>query len=64
MNNPFFCWHKWGKWSSPVNGIMENSSHSIGYFNVVQLRECDKCGKAEYRKLPKMRSVDSLKQER
>ena len=58
-----FCWHKWGKWSHPVNGIVEKTSHSIGYFRVIQMRICEKCGKAETRSLPNMRSADSLKEE-
>lgn len=59
-----FCWHKWNKWSDPVNGIMEKTSHSTGYFRVVQMRICSKCGKAECRSLPKMRSIEELKKER
>ncbi len=60
----FACWHKWGKWSNPVNGILEKSSHSIGYFNVCQMRVCEKCGIAETRKLPNMRSLEELRKER
>lgn len=59
-----FCWHKWNKWSDPVNGIAENTSHSTGYFRVVQLRTCAKCGKAETRSIPKMRSIESLRNEK
>lgn len=58
------CWHRWGRWSSPHNGIFMKSESAIGYFAVCQLRECDKCGKAEYRRLPKVRSLDELKKER
>lgn len=57
-----WCWHKWGRWSSPHNGVFEKSSHSMGYFSVCQLRECEKCGKAEFRRLPQMRSLDGLKE--
>jgi len=64
MSNPFFCWHRWGQWSSPHNGIFAESSGSIGYFSVCQLRVCEKCGKAGYRRIPKMRSLDELKKER
>lgn len=63
MTNPFFCWHKWGKWSPPHNGIFVPAASSIGYFHVCQLRECEKCGIASYRKLPKMRSLAELKKE-
>lgn len=35
----------------------------VGYFSVCQLRECEKCGKAAYRRLPKMRSLSELKKE-
>ncbi len=33
-----FCWHKWGKWSAPSQGIFTPSDGSIGYFSVCQLR--------------------------
>lgn len=58
-----FCWHKWARWSDPVNGIMEKTSHSTGYFRVIQMRVCEKCGLAQYHRLPKMRHIDSLKEE-
>lgn len=58
-----FCWHKWGKWSDPHNGIFVPSHSSLGYFAVCQLRICEKCGKAEYRRLPKMRSLEELRKE-
>lgn len=58
-----FCWHKWEKWSHPVNGILAKSDANIGYFKVCQLRVCEKCGKAEYRALPQLRSLDKLKKE-
>jgi len=54
------CWHKWAKWSDPVNGIGCPDSSSTGYFKVLQMRVCEKCGKAEVRMLPKMRSIASL----
>lgn len=56
--------HAWGKWSSPHNGIFSDSDGSVGYFSVAQLRECNDCGKAEYRRLPKMRSLDELRKEK
>jgi hypothetical protein len=59
-----WCFHKWAKWSDPHNGIFSKSEGSIGYFSVCQMRICDKCGKAEYRKLPQMRSLEELKRER
>lgn len=64
MTNPFFCWHKWGKWSSPYNGVFADADGSFGYFSVCQLRECEKCGKAEHRRIPKMRSLDELRKEK
>lgn len=54
------CWHRWGKWSSPTNGIFAPTD-SVGYFAVCQLRLCEKCGKADYRRLPRMRSLEELK---
>ena len=30
---------------------------------ILELRECEKCGKAKYRRLPKMRSLEELKRE-
>lgn len=59
-----WCWHDWDKWSTPHNGIFSESDGSIGYFSVAQLRVCKKCGVAEYRKLPKMRSLEELKKEK
>lgn len=58
-----FCWHRWGKWSAPTKGIFSPSDGSIGYFSVCQLRECEKCGLAEYRRLPQMRSADGIADE-
>ena len=55
-----FCWHKWEKWSNPYNGVW-GKSDSIGYFKVCQYRVCSKCGKASVRKIPELRTVDSLK---
>jgi len=61
MNFP--CFHKWNKWSDPVNGIATQSGTDIGYFRVLQMRVCDKCGIAQVRNLPQMRSIDSLAME-
>lgn len=61
MNFP--CWHKWGKWSDPVNGIASTLTSSHGYFKVLQMRTCDKCGIAQIRPLGNMRSIDSLRDE-
>ena len=63
MANPFFCWHSWGKWSDPHNGIFAPTDGSIGYFSVCQMRICEKCGKADYHRLPKMRSLKELRKE-
>lgn len=57
-----FCWHKWERWSNPHNGIFGGDG-SIGYFSVCQMRICEKCGKADYRRLPKMRSLDELRKD-
>ena len=58
------CWHRWGKWSDPVNGIYAKLSDSIGYWRVFQMRVCEKCGIAKYRKLPHVRSLDELRRDR
>ncbi len=58
------CWHKWGKWSDPVNGIWEERISNTGYLAVAQMRVCEKCGIAQYHKLPKVRSIDKLKEEK
>ena len=57
------CWHKWGKYSDPVNGIGTTKSTDTGYFKVLQMRTCDKCGIAEIRHIGQMRSIDSLRDE-
>jgi len=59
-----WCWHRWNKWSDPVDGIFEKSETSIGYLAVAQMRTCSKCGIAEYRRLPQVRSIDKLKEEK
>lgn len=55
-----WCWHKWEKWSDPVNGIGTTERSDTGYFKVLQMRVCEKCGIADVRQLPKMRSIESL----
>jgi hypothetical protein len=57
-------WHSWEKWTAPVNGIYCKSPDAIGYFQVCQRRVCEKCGIAEFRAVPQLRSVDDLKKER
>ena len=57
------CWHSWDRWSSPVNGIY-GEHNDIGYFKVTQIRECKKCGVAEVRMLPKIRSIAELRSEK
>lgn len=57
------CWHKWKKWSDPYDGIFARTSFDAGYFHVCQIRKCEKCGKAEVRKLPAVRSVSELRKE-
>lgn len=59
-----FCWHKWNKWSDPHNGVGTDADGSVGWLAVMQLRTCAKCGVAQVRRLPKMRSIDSLRSER
>lgn len=59
-----FCWHNWDKWSMPNNGILAAHEGAIGYFAVCQTRVCRKCGIAEVRKLPTLRSLAELKNER
>jgi len=61
MNIP--CFHKWEKWSDPVNGVASTSNSDVGYFRVLQMRVCAKCGIAEVRDVGKMRSIESLKSE-
>lgn len=58
-----FCWHKWGKYSDPYNGIASTTNSSLGYFKVLQMRVCEKCGVATVRELGNMRSIDSLRSE-
>ena len=60
----FGCWHKWGKWSSPTNGILEKSGTQTGYFKTIQLRECEKCGLAEIRALPQLRHIEEFKKDK
>ena len=61
------CWHRWGKWSDPTNGIYApfgaSGQDGVGYFAVAQIRICKKCGVARFRTLPKVRSLESLKEE-
>lgn len=63
-----FCWHRWGKWSDPTNGIYSPFGpmgySEVGYFAVAQMRICQKCGIAQHRTLPKVRSLESLKKEK
>ena len=61
MNFP--CWHKWGKYSDPVNGIASKVGVDHGYFKVLQMRICEKCGIAQIRNVGNMRSIDSLRNE-
>ena len=59
-----FCFHKWEKWSDPYNGIYANFGSEIGYYHVCQMRKCAKCGVAQVKKLPKLRSLDKMTTER
>lgn len=47
MSNPFFCWHRWGKWSNPRNiDIVEWIFYQIHKRQAtIQDRICEKCGK-------------------
>jgi hypothetical protein len=60
MNWP--CFHSWEKWSDPVNGVASTKCDT-GYFKVLQLRVCKKCGVAEVRQIGQMRSIESLRDE-
>ena len=63
MNWP--CWHRWGKWSDPVNGTWDEERGSmVGYLAVAQMRVCAKCGIAEYHRLPQVHSMEKLKEEK
>jgi len=58
------CWHRWEKWSDPYDGIFKRAFNSTeGYFQVCQIRKCEKCGKAEVRQLPALRSINELRKE-
>lgn len=61
MNWP--CFHKWEKWTDPVNGIGSTKDCDTGYFKVLQMRVCAKCGVAEVRHIGQMRSIDGLRNE-
>jgi hypothetical protein len=61
MNWP--CWHNWEKWSDPHNGIASKHNTDVGYFKVLQLRTCSKCGVAQVRDVGNMRTIDSLRKE-
>jgi hypothetical protein len=55
-----FCFHNWGKWSHPINGIGSKTNYSYGWFQVSQMRICGKCGLAQVKRLPQLRSLDNL----
>ena len=38
-----FCWHKWGKWSDPIDTMHD--------YLKVQSRRCEKCGLVEVEKV-------------
>lgn len=59
-----FCWHKWGKWSPPENGIACDSPHGLEWFAVSQTRACGKCGVIQVRHIPNLRRLDSGKESR
>lgn len=52
-----FCWHKWKKWGPLQETIASGSPGWGGYYAVVQMRECDKCGKIQAREVKDMRKV-------
>lgn len=54
------CFHRWGKWSDPLNGIAAKTTSDYGYFKVLQMRVCDKCGIAVVRDVGEMRSINEL----
>ena len=53
------CFHKWGKWSDPRETVM-GKGNGVGWLSVCQLRICAKCGKAQCRDLPEMRSIRGI----
>jgi len=58
-----FCFHDWDKWTELTNAIMDNK-YGIGYYAPVQTRTCKKCGIVHWRKIPKIRSINSLKDDK
>lgn len=54
------CFHKWGKWSDPRETIMGNDN-DVGFYAVAQIRICEKCGVAQYKRLPELRSIKGIK---
>lgn len=57
-----FCWHKWGRWFDPAATVMGRED-GVGWLSVAQIRICDKCGKAAYRSLPRLRSIHGIREE-
>lgn len=45
----FDCWHRWSKFSEPLQTIIADSDHGLGHFAVIQTRTCEKCGLLDYR---------------
>lgn len=55
-----FCWHRWSMWSDPRNTVLARDDDAIGACATAQYRSCLKCGKAQVRRLPRVRSMDGL----
>lgn len=53
--------HKWAKWSDPTNGIIEDRNGYSASFSASQMRICEKCGIAQVRRLPILRSLSELR---
>lgn len=47
------CWHKWRKWSAPLDLIRTTYLHGdvLRREIVGQSRECEKCGKIQLRRI-------------
>lgn len=51
MKNPWFCWHKWERWSEPRDLLRTTylRGEVIKKKVIGQSQECEKCGKIRLR---------------
>jgi len=56
-----WCWHRWGKWSAPAEAIVADHLHEMGAFALCQARTCERCGKVQTYRLPRLRSLKAEK---